>query len=92
MPKLPKRKGALLSSGDLVRIGIFATMLVAVLMFRKPCADGAADFVQSFDTPDAALPAPEPKKPEFPTIRLTGEETEDQLREKIRKAREMNSP
>lgn len=38
---------------DLMRIAMFATLLVMILVMRQPCADGVARFIGSFDQVDA---------------------------------------
>ena len=53
IPRLPRGKGISLSGPQLVRIAMFAALLVAVLFLRRPCADGIASFMGQFD-PQAA--------------------------------------
>jgi hypothetical protein len=53
VPRLPRGRGFALSTPALIRIAMFATLLVAVIVMRRPCADNVAGFVNSFDTPDA---------------------------------------
>ncbi len=57
MPRLPRGKGFHLRTVDLVRVGMFATLLVCVLVLGRPCADGVAGFVESFSPPQDAGPA-----------------------------------
>jgi hypothetical protein len=46
-------------TSDLVRIGLFGTLLAFVVVMGRPCADGMAGFVDSFSAaPDAAPAAP----------------------------------
>jgi hypothetical protein len=64
VPRLPRGRGIALSTPALIRIAMFATLLVAVIVMRRPCADNVAHFVGSFDTPDAGPAKPAP--PEIP--------------------------
>lgn len=41
----------------MIRLGMFATMLYALIMMREPCANGAARFVGQFSESDAAADA-----------------------------------
>jgi hypothetical protein len=58
IPKLPRaplfRK---LSLPAMVRIGMFAALLYAVVVLREPCADSVGRFVGGFDDPPDAGPA-----------------------------------
>ncbi len=58
IPKLPRaplfRK---LSVPAIVRIGMFATLLYAIIVMRQPCADGVGRFITNFDDPPDAGPA-----------------------------------
>jgi hypothetical protein len=71
--------------GHVVKIALTATLLVAVILFRKPCGAATAKFVNSFDQKDAA-PAPPPDLPPGITVRLHGL-TEEEQRVAIEKAR-----
>jgi hypothetical protein len=58
VPRLPRGRGLRMRSGDVVRIGLFGTLLVMILALGHPCASGVAGFVDSFSPPpDAAPPA-----------------------------------
>ena len=50
IPKLPRaplfRK---LSLPAIVRIGMFGTLFYAIIVMRKPCADGVGRFITNFD-------------------------------------------
>jgi len=71
VPRLSRGRGLRMRQGDLVRIGMFATLLVFVVLMGRPCADGMANFVGSFSpAPDAAPAAQPPLQLE----RLTEEE------------------
>lgn len=73
IPKLPRgRFFSKLTLLDLFRIGLFAILLVAVLMMRKPCADGVANL---FDM----LAGPPDAGPELRYERLTDEELRERL-------------
>ncbi len=54
---------------EILKIGVILSVLIAVLMLRKPCGDSVATFINSFEAPDAAPPKME-------VIRLTPEEIE----------------
>lgn len=56
--RIPRGRGFSLRRGDMVRIGMFATLLVCVLVLGRPCADGMAGFVDSFNPPPDAAPPP----------------------------------
>jgi hypothetical protein len=58
VPRLPRASGFKLSMPEIIRIAMFAALLVAVIVLRKPCSDGMAGFVDSFSPPDAGV-APE---------------------------------
>ncbi|MBL4634417.1 MAG: hypothetical protein JKY56_11125 [Kofleriaceae bacterium] len=54
IPKLPRAKLFGKPSGAvLIRMGMFGTMLYALIMMREPCATGAARFVGQFSEVDA---------------------------------------
>lgn len=58
IPKLPRAKLFGRPSGPaMIRLGMFATMLYALIMMREPCANGAARFVGQFSESDAAADA-----------------------------------
>jgi len=91
VPRLPRGRGWKLSTGDLMRIAMFATLLVAVLVLRKPCAENVGNFVQSFSPPTDAAPPPRtgPEIGPLPPgtyVHVTGQETEEELRAKIEAA------
>jgi hypothetical protein len=72
VPRLPRGKGLHLRTAHLVRIGMFATLLVCIVALGRPCADGVAGFVESFSPPPDASPA----APDLQLERLS----EDQIR------------
>jgi hypothetical protein len=81
VPRLPRGRGLALSTPAIIRIAMFATLLVAVIVMRRPCADNVAGFVGSFDTPDAG--AAKPTAPEIPLdnlVPLPPGSTEDDIR------------
>lgn len=55
VPRLPHGKGIRISGPAIVRILMFAALLLAVLALRKPCADGVSRFITQFDEPDAGV-------------------------------------
>ncbi len=73
VPRLPRGKGLRLRTTDVVRIAMFALLLICIVVLGRPCASGVAGFVDSFSpTPDAA-PAPAATE-ELQLERLTEEE------------------
>jgi hypothetical protein len=61
VPKIPYSKGLSLSRPQMFRIGMFATLLVAIIVLAKPCSDSVSKFVTSFDdgsNPGSAMPKP----------------------------------
>lgn len=75
VPRLSRGRGLRLRTGDVVRIGLFGTLLVFVVVMGRPCADGMAGFVESFSPPPDAAPAAAPLQLE----RLT----EDEIRRRF---------
>jgi hypothetical protein len=58
VPRLPRGKGLRMRSSDVVRVGLFATLLVMIIALGRPCASGVAGFVDGFSPPaDAGPPA-----------------------------------
>jgi hypothetical protein len=99
VPRLPRGKGFKLSFGEIVRIGLTATMLIAVLVLAKPCADAVGRFVASFDPPDAQpAPAPQTSQPHQPEktpagyVHLTPNMTPQQIQQAIGAARDAGAP
>jgi hypothetical protein len=93
VPRLPRGKGFKLSFGEIVRIGLTATMLIAVLVLAKPCADAVGRFVASFDPPDAQPAAPPPtQKTPAGYVHLTPNMTPQQIQEAIGAARDAGVP
>ena len=76
VPRLPRGKGLKLRTADLVRVGMFATLLVFVVVLGRPCADGVGTFVESFAPPPDAGPA---AAPPLQLERLT----EEQIRQRF---------
>lgn len=70
IPRLPRGPLVKLSGPALVRIGMVAVVLLAVIGLRRPCADGVASFISGFDAPDAGPAAAPPMQLE----RLTEDE------------------
>jgi hypothetical protein len=72
VPKLPRGRGIKLSFPEIMRILMILAMLIAVVVLRKPCAENTGRFIDSFQPPvDAGY------------IRLNGEMTEEELRQKL---------
>ena len=63
VPRLPRGKGWGFSTGELIRIGMIASLLVAVIALRRPCADNVGQFIQSFEPPIDAGVAPAQQLP-----------------------------
>lgn len=77
VPRLPRGRGFRLRSGDVVRIAMFATLLVMVLALGRPCASGVAGFVDGFSPPPDGGAAPASATPATEGMqleRLTEEE------------------
>jgi hypothetical protein len=55
VPKLPRGRGMKFSFGQIVRILMVATLLVALIVLQKPCARSVSKLVTSFDDVDAAV-------------------------------------
>jgi hypothetical protein len=74
VPRLPRGKGFRMRPPDLIRIGMFLTLLVMVIVLGRPCASGVAGFVDSFSPAiDAGAPPPSGTG-EMKLERLTEEE------------------
>jgi hypothetical protein len=59
VPQVPRGRLFRLTGPDMFRVGLFSILLLAVIMLRKPCSDGVARFVGTFDPPpDAGAAAP----------------------------------
>lgn len=85
VPKLPRGRGLKLSFAEIARIVMIAAMLIAVLMLRRPCAENTGRFIESFEPPVDAGPAQAPGQlPPGRYIPLSGEMTEQELRDKLR--------
>ncbi len=79
VPQLPRVKFFRFAAPELLRIGLLATVLVALIVLRKPCADGIAKLISSFD-----VPVEEPESPdESGILRFSGDESEEELRKKL---------
>ena len=89
VPRLPRGKGFKLSFGEIVRIGLTGTMLIAVLVLAQPCADAVGRFVSSFDPPDAQ-PAPKPVPKGY--VHLSPDMTTEQIQQAIGGARDAGAP
>lgn len=74
IPKLPRGRSIRLSGREIIRILMFGTMLVALVVLQKPCADGVAHFVGAFAPPPDAGPPPLPKGTRMDLRRLSDDE------------------
>ncbi len=88
IPRLPRGSGFKLSRGGIFRILMFTTLLVGVLALRQPCSDGVARFVEQFDVDAAPATAADagalPPSGNF--VRITGDMSDEQLRQKLEQA------
>src|SRR5689334_429047 len=82
IPRLPRGKLMKFQLHDIIRIGIFASVLVAILFMRKPCSDGVAKFVGSFDDKQSQ-PAPAAQPSDKPDIQPAQHLTDDELRKRF---------
>ena len=48
VPRLPRTRGFKLSTPQLVRIGLTASLLVLIIVVQRPCADSVSKFVTGF--------------------------------------------
>ncbi len=101
VPRIPRAKGWGFSGGELIRIAMFATLLVAVLVLRKPCASNVGNFIQSFEPPvDAGAatgPAPAPgalppPPPGTVYVHCSVDESPAACVERLKKAQESGPP
>lgn len=83
VPRLPRGSGFKLSTAEIIRIAMFATLLVAVIALRKPCSEGMAGFVDSFSPPDAGM-VEAPPAGEVIDLR---DQTDEELRREIERIR-----
>lgn len=58
VPRLPRGKGFRMRPADLMRVGMFVTLLIMIVVLGRPCASGVAGFVDSFSPSPDAAPAP----------------------------------
>lgn len=83
-PRLPRGRGIKLSFTEITRIVMILGALIAVLALRRPCSESTGRFIQSFEPPVDAGPARTPGQlPPGRYIPLSGEMTEQELREKL---------
>ncbi len=100
VPRIPRGKGIKLSFPLIMRIAMVATVLVALIVMQKPCADAVSKFVIGMDqqrpptSEPAAVPAAgtpsSPKTPDpyvGPYIEITPGMTEEQIKAAVEKAR-----
>ncbi len=98
VPRLPRGKGTRFSTMSMFRIAMLGMLLVAVLVMRKPCADGVAKFIGGFEQkPDAGAEQAPPRTtlPPGEYIKLDGPLTEEklkELRERAKKRQEAAKP
>jgi hypothetical protein len=84
VPRLPRGRGIKLSFAEIMRILMILAMLIGVLALRRPCAQSTGRFIESFEPPVDAGPVQTPGQlPAGRYIRVSGEMTEEELREKL---------
>jgi hypothetical protein len=95
VPRIPRGRGLKLSGGELIKIGMLGTLLVAILILQKPCADSVAKLVTSFGSDgsgsgSASTAMPKPDNVEVPEgyVRLTPDMTPEQVKAAIEQARQ----
>ena len=91
VPRLPRGRGVRMPFGQIVRIGLTATMLIAVLLLAQPCAEAVGKFVASFDPPDAQPAVVVPKVPAG-YVHLTPNKSPQQIQQAIDTARDAGAP
>jgi hypothetical protein len=76
VPKLPRAPlFGKPSLNGVVRVGMFATLLYAIIVMRRPCAEGVGRFIGGFDEPVDADAAPPSVSDQYPGYELmTAEE------------------
>lgn len=84
VPRLPRGRGLKLSFPEIARILMIVAMLIAMMMLRRPCAENTGRFIESFEPPVDAGPTRTPGQlPPGRYVPLTGEMTEQELRDKL---------
>ncbi len=94
VPRVPRSRGVSLRSGEIMRIIMFAALLVAVVAMRKPCSEGVASFMGQFDGPIDAGAAVDktrhlaaPQLPEGTTyVRVGVDDDPETVKKKIEEA------
>ncbi|HTM21737.1 MAG TPA: hypothetical protein VL172_14545 [Kofleriaceae bacterium] len=100
VPRIPRGRGWGFSGGEIVRIGMFGTLLVAVLVLRKPCSENVSKFMQTFEPPLDASPAPAapathfsaPSLPDGQYVHCSVDESPAACVERLEKARNQAAP
>src|SRR5262245_42028968 len=83
VPRIPRGRGVAIARGAIIKIALTTTLLVMVVLFRKPCGQATAKFIGSFaQKPDAAMPVELPPG----SVSLQGL-SGDELKAAIEKAR-----
>lgn len=59
IPRLPRGRGLSFSFGEILRIAVVATLLLAIIVLQKPCAKSVSKFVTSFGQVDAGAAPPD---------------------------------
>ncbi|MEZ4402715.1 MAG: hypothetical protein R3B06_22025 [Kofleriaceae bacterium] len=87
VPRLPRGRGLRFSFGELVRILMVATALIALLVLQKPCARSVSQFVTGFGSVDAGPPIDAGPATPPPGVRLRADMTPAELEAAIAAAR-----
>ena len=90
VPKIPYSKGFRLSWPEVIRIAMLATVLVAVIVLQKPCADSVSKFVTSFDTGSGSeqMPHPGTVAPATEYKQIGSNATPEQIRDMVEKSKQ----
>jgi hypothetical protein len=90
VPRLPRGRGIRLAGPQMVRIVMFAVLLVAVIVLARPCGDAVERYFQSFDppAPDAAPAVKQPDPFEGRYHEIKPGMTDEEIKQVIEKARQ----
>jgi hypothetical protein len=94
VPRLPRGRGIRLAGPQMVRIVMFAALLVAIIVLARPCGDAVETYFESLDPP-ALDAAPAPKAPdpyEGKYHEIKPGMTEQEIEQVIEKARQESAP
>lgn len=95
VPRLPRGRGIRLAGPQMVRIVMFAALLVAIIVLARPCGEAVERYFQTFDPPalDAAPAKKQPDPYEGKYHEIQPGMTDKEIEQVIEKARdEATSP